>query len=83
MSGVATRAHTGECSFRTGRGQVGEKSRERGGQRDWPGNTLSITLRLLRAQAVFNKEELHAIFKDGHSAVCRNHQLKIPCGDRL
>lgn len=67
-------------------GQVGElgfteKLREVS-QRNWPGNTLSITLQLLRAQAVFNKE-LHAIFKGGHSAVCRNHHLKIPCGDQL
>lgn len=66
---------------RDGAGGGPEIHRESGGQRDWSGDTLSITL-LLRAQAVFNKE-LHTIFKDGHSALCRNHQLKIPCGDRL
>lgn len=31
---------------------------------------------------MFSKE-LHAIFKGGHSTVCRNYQLKIPCGDHL
>lgn len=39
-------------------------------------------LLLLRTQAVFSKE-LHAIFKGGHSTVCRNYQLKIPYGDCL
>ena len=27
--------------------------------------------------------DLHAIFKGGHSTVCRNYQLKIPRGDHL
>lgn len=73
------RVHT---QVMTGMGQVGdlkftEKVRERRPEGlDW-GHLL-----LLRAQAVFSKE-LHAIFKGGHSTVCRNYQLKIPCGDRL
>lgn len=79
------RVHT---QVMTGMGQVGdlkftEKVRERRPEGlTGLGTPSASTLLLLRAQAVFSKE-LHAIFKGGHSIVCRNYQLKIPCGDRL
>jgi len=59
-----------------------ESEREKEARRTGLGTPSASTLLLLRVQAVFSKE-LHAIFKGGHSTVCRNYQLKIPCGDRL